>query len=123
VAIFLAPTMFGLAFPGRQLVAVLPIAIPLVALGLRRLPRTGAVLALIGVAASTWIWLHARLAPDGGLVGDGLPDAPFGPLHALLPEFDHMNAYAVGFSAALVAALAAPVAIAEWRRTHRAPAD
>ena len=41
VASFLAPTMFGFSFPPRHLLAALPLAIPLVALGLRHMPRTG----------------------------------------------------------------------------------
>ena len=47
VAAFLAPTMFGFWFPPRHLLAALPLAMPLVAWGLRRLPRTGTVLALL----------------------------------------------------------------------------
>src|SRR6266511_5641755 len=54
VAAFLAPTMFGFWFPARHLVAALPLAVPLVAWGLRHAPRTGAALALVGVAASAW---------------------------------------------------------------------
>ena len=65
--------------------AALPLAIPLVALGLRRLPRVGFVLALIGVAASVWLYVAVR---TGGstLVGDR-PRAPFGPLTDVLPLF------------------------------------
>src|SRR4051794_28768663 len=57
VAVFLAPTMFGFWFPGRYLVAVLPVMVPLVALGLRRLPRTGGILAFVGLAASIWLYV------------------------------------------------------------------
>src|SRR3954466_7127286 len=57
VAVFLAPTMFGFWFPGRLAVPAAVLAVPLVALGLRRLPRVGTVLALIGVAASIWLYL------------------------------------------------------------------
>jgi hypothetical protein len=39
VAAFLAPTMFGFWFPPRHLLAALPMAVPLAALGLRHLPR------------------------------------------------------------------------------------
>ena len=38
VAAFLAPTMFGFWFPPRHLLAALPLAVPLVAWGLRRRP-------------------------------------------------------------------------------------
>ena len=41
VAAFLAPTMFGFWFPPRHLLAALPLAIPLVAWGLRHMPRVG----------------------------------------------------------------------------------
>ena len=86
VAAFLAPTMFGPWFPPRYLVAGLVLAVPLVALGLRHLPRTGTALALLSLAASVWLWLDVRLG-GGGLV-EPRPDAPFGPLTALLPRFD-----------------------------------
>ena len=86
VAAFLAPTMFGFWFPGRHLLAGLLLAIPLVAWGLRHVARTGALLALVGVASSVWLWLDVRLR-EGGLVGP-LPDAPLGPLVDLLPLYD-----------------------------------
>ena len=41
VAAFGAPTMFGFWFPPRHLLAGLPLAVPLVAWGLRHLPRVG----------------------------------------------------------------------------------
>jgi hypothetical protein len=85
VAAFVAPTMFGFWFPGRHLVAVLPLAIPLVGLGLRRVPRTGSALALLGVAASVWLYVAIR-AGDASLIADR-PDAPLGSLTDLLPLF------------------------------------
>jgi hypothetical protein len=85
VAAFLAPTMFGFWFPPRHLMAALPIAVPLVAWGLRHLPRTGTALALLTVAASAWLYADVRWG-DGSLVADR-PDAPFGPLTDLLPLF------------------------------------
>jgi hypothetical protein len=121
VAIFPAPEMFGFWFPGRQLVAVLPIAIPLVALALRRAPRAGAVLALLGVAASVWIWLHARLG--GGSLVDDLPAAPLGPLTDALPDFQAGGAYAFAFGIAVALALAAFVALGELTRTRRTAAE
>ena len=81
VAAFLAPTMFGFWFPGRQLVAALPLAVPLVALGLRRVPRAGLALGAIGLAASVWLYLA-----DSGLADDR-PRAPLGPLTDVLPLF------------------------------------
>jgi hypothetical protein len=72
VAVFLAPRTSGNWFPGRHLVAVLPLAAPLAALGLRRLPRLGTVLGLITVAGSAWLWLAVRLG-DGSLIGNRPP--------------------------------------------------
>ena len=63
VAGFLAPTMFGYWFPPRHLLAGLALRVPLVAWGLRRLPRTGTVLAVLTAAprcGSTWRWRWAR---------------------------------------------------------------
>ena len=85
VAAFLAPTMFGFWFPGRNLVAVLPLAIPLVALGLRRVPRTGVLLALIGVAGS--IWLYVAVRAGGSALVVQRPNAPLGPAADVLPLF------------------------------------
>ena len=104
VAAFLAPTMFGFWFPPRHLLAALPLAMPLVAWGLRRLPRTGTVLALLSVAASVWLYFDVRLG-DGGLVTPR-PDAPFGPLTEAFPLFDDSAwpyALAAGLGAALLA--------------------
>jgi hypothetical protein len=72
VAAFLAPATTGNWFPGRHLVSVLPLAVPLVAVGLRRLPRAGTVLGLVTVAGSAWLWLAIRLG-DSGLIGNRPP--------------------------------------------------
>jgi hypothetical protein len=85
VAAFLAPTMFGFWFPPRHLMAALPLAVPLVAWGLRHLPRIGTALAALTVAASAWLYVDVRWG-DGSLAADR-PDAPFGPLTDLLPLF------------------------------------
>ena len=85
VAAFLAPTLAGSWFPGRHLIAALPLAIPLVAWGLRHAPRTGIVLAALTLAASVWLYADVRWG-GGSLVAD-LPDAPFGPLTDVLPSF------------------------------------
>ena len=87
VAVFVSPTMFGFWFPGRTLMAALPLLVPLVALGLRRLPRTGAVLAALGVVASAWLYIDVRWG-GGNLITDR-PDAPWGPLEAAWPRFEH----------------------------------
>lgn len=111
VAAFLAPTMFGFWFPPRHLLAALVLAIPLIAWGLRRAPRTGTALALLSVAASTWLYVDVRLG-SGGLVGPR-PDAPFGPLTEAFPLFGD-SAWPYALSAALGVALLALVA-REWR--------
>jgi hypothetical protein len=85
VAVFFAPTLAGSWFPARHLIAALPLAIPLVAWGLRHAPRTGTVLALLTLAASVWLYVDVRWG-GGSLVAD-LPDAPFGRLTDVLPNF------------------------------------
>jgi hypothetical protein len=84
VAAFLAPSMNGFWFPARHLVTVLPLAVPLVALGLRHLPRAGLVLALVGIAGSVWLYLAVRLGHAG--LAAGRPEAPLGPLVRVLPH-------------------------------------
>jgi hypothetical protein len=115
VAAFLAPTMFGFWFPGRHVLAALPLGVPLAAWGLRRVPRAGAALALIGVAASVWLYADVR-AGDGGLAA-APPDAPWGPLEAAFPLFDGSalpNAVAVAAGAAALALLL--VDARHWRQ-------
>jgi hypothetical protein len=85
VAAFVAPTMFGFWFPPRHLLAALPLAVPLVAMGLRHLPPVGSGLAALTVAGSAWLYADVR-SGDGSLLA-GRPDAPFGPLTDLLPLF------------------------------------
>lgn len=120
VAAYLAPTMFGFWFPARHLVSVLPVSVPLVALGLRRLPRTGAVLATVGFAASIWVYLAVRLGDSGWVVG--LPDAPLGPLTSALPRFAQGSTYPFVLAAVVGLALAALVASSELRRSRRVAA-
>jgi len=86
VAAFVAPTMFGFWFPPRHLLAGLPLAAPLVAIGLRHMPRIGAALAALTVAGSAWLYADLRWG-DGSFVADR-PDAPFGPLTDVLPRFE-----------------------------------
>ena len=103
VAAFAAPTMFGFWFPPRHLLAGLPLAVPLVAWGLRHAPRVGAVLAALTLAASVWLYVDVRWA-GGSLVTDR-PDAPFGPLTDAFPFFDGSiwpNAFAGAIAAGLL---------------------
>lgn len=119
VAAFLAPTMFGFWFPGRHLLAGLLLAVPLVAWGMRRLPKTGAVLAAIGVAASVWLYADVRWG-GGGLVAVR-PDAPWGPLEDVFPLFDGSTApYVV--AGVLGAALALLCLLAWWNSRQSAGA-
>lgn len=85
VATFLAPNALGLWFPGRHLLAALPLAIPLAAWGLRRLPRLGIALGALGIAASIWIYIAVRFG-DAALAA-GRPDAPWGPLDVVFPRY------------------------------------
>lgn len=120
VAAFLAPSMFGTWFPARHLVAALPLAVPLVGLGLRRFPRVGVLLALIGVAASVWLYVAARWG-DASLVADR-PRAPFGPLTSLLPLFTEGSTWPFVFAAAIGLAVTAAVLAALYPRAWRRPA-
>jgi hypothetical protein len=61
VAVFLAPTLAGGAFPPRHVVAVLPLSVALVAWGLRQLPRAGSALAVLTAALSVWLVLDTEL--------------------------------------------------------------
>jgi hypothetical protein len=103
------------SFPGRALIPVLPLTVPLVALGLREAPRIGLALALLGVAGSVWLWLDAR---SGGGLLTSRPRAPWGPLVSVFPEF-HGGAWPYVLLAAIVAALAAPVVRKEFEVRRR----
>jgi hypothetical protein len=66
VAVLLAPATEGDWFPARHLIPALPLAVPLVAVGMRRLPRAGLALALVTLALSVWLYVDVRWA-DGDL--------------------------------------------------------
>jgi hypothetical protein len=104
-AALMLPVLDGNGFPGRALVPVLPLTVPLVALGLRGSPRIGAALGLLSVAGSVWIWVDAR--SGGGLLASR-PQAPWGPLTSVFPEF-HGGVWPYVLLAAVLAALAAPI--------------
>ena len=116
VAVFLAPGLRGFWFPGRELVAALPVSVALVAWGLRRAPRAGTALGLVSVAASVWLVVAVRTGGDG-LVSPR-PDAPFGPLTSLFPRFGEA-AWPYWLSAAIGAGLVA-LAVLDVRRTRDA---
>lgn len=124
VAAFAAPEPEGDPFPGRHLVAALPLAAVLCAWGLRRVPRAGRVLAGLTLLASAWLAVDLARGAAGSWEVDG-SDAPLGPLLALIPRMPDGSATAV--TAASVAAIALlALAVAEWRRIaarspHRAP--
>ena len=116
-AAFLAPEIFGFWFAGRHLVAVLPVAITLVALGLRRAPRIGAAAAALGVVASAWLVADVRLG--GGTLVDDLPDAPWGPLVRAFPLFERGSAYPFVLAAAIGVALLATLVAGDRRAALR----
>src|SRR5205085_3232415 len=107
VAIFLAPTIFGFWFPGRLAVPAMVLAVPLTALGLRRAPRLGALLAAIGLAASVWLYLDVRIG-HGGLASH-VPNAPWGPLEHVFPLFAPGSTYPFVLAAAIAVAIGALV--------------
>jgi hypothetical protein len=119
VAVFLSPTMFGFWFPGRYLIPALPLCVPLVALGLRRMPRLGAALALVGMVASIWLYVDVRWG-TAGLVSP-LPDAPWGPLERAFPLFSRGSTYPFVL-AALLATAAAALLVRDARGWKRRPA-
>ena len=122
VAAFVAPTMFGFWSPGRYLIAALPLAVALVAWGLRHAPRAGA--ALVAVTAVTSIWWYAELRIGGGAIVGPSSRAPLGPLDAALPLFGTARpgaAVALAGRAALVALVA--YEWRAWRPRRAAPPD
>jgi len=112
VAAFLAPTLFGFWFPGRYLIATLPLAVALVAWGLRHAPRAGSALAALTIATSIWWYAELRIA-GGAIVGPS-SRAPLGPLDGALPLFGAGSAGAAIAIAVVVAGLVALI-VYEWR--------
>jgi hypothetical protein len=110
VAAFAAPALRGPWFPGRHLVCALPCAAALVGWGLRHAPRAGAVLGVLTLLASAWLFIQVRGGDDGW--SPPASRAPLGPLADALPRWD--SAWAAVVAAAVAAALAAVVA-REWR--------
>jgi hypothetical protein len=104
-------------YPGGEFVPVLPLMVPLVALGLRQSPRIGVVLAVVGLAGSVWLWVDTR--SGGGLMTDR-PDAPWGPLVQVFPHFDG-GVWPYALLAAVTVALAVPVMREELEVRRRLP--
>jgi hypothetical protein len=109
------PSLEANSFPGRALIPVLPLTVPLVGLGLREAPRIGLALALLGIAGSVWLWLDGR---SGGGLLTSRPRAPWGPLVSIFPEF-HGGVWPYVLLAAIAAALAAPVVRKEFELRRR----
>jgi hypothetical protein len=93
VATFVAPTMFGFWFPGRYLMPALPLAVALVAWGLRHAPRAGGALAALTLVTSVWWYAVLRIGGHG-IVGP-TSRAPLGPLDAALALFGTGSAGAI----------------------------
>ena len=110
--------MFGFWFPGRYLIAALPLAVALVAWGLRHAPRTGA--ALIASTAVTSVWWYLELRIGGGAIVGPTSRAPLGPLDGALPLFGAGSAGATVAMALAATALVALVA-SEWRSWRSQP--
>jgi hypothetical protein len=104
-------------FPGRELIPVLPLTVPLIAIGLRQSPRIGALLGAIGVAGSVWLWIDTR---SGGALLTNRPDAPWGPLTEVFPHF-HGGAWPYVLLAAVLLALLVPVVREELEVRRRLP--
>ena len=78
-AVFFVPSLSGLS-PGEPLIVALPTAAALSSWGMRRYPKLGVALAVIGVALTLWLLIGARLAADSGLapLSGPLPWSIFG---------------------------------------------
>ena len=113
VAAFVAPTMFGFFFPGRYLVAALPLAVALVAWGMRQAPRAGAALVARDARDERLVVRRAALRRRRDRRA-GPSRAPLGPLDGALPLFGTDSAGRGDRAGAVAAALVALVAY-EWR--------
>lgn len=65
-AMVLAPSLAGRG-PGEALVPVLPVLAALAAPSLRRLPRVGGALALVGVVLTVWLLVAVRVGDGAGV--------------------------------------------------------
>jgi hypothetical protein len=103
---FVSITMMGWWFPGRMLVAALPALAVLIAVGIPRLPKTSAALALYSLAITAGlIASRPRIAVEPWIMGVPLPP------HWLFPDFREFGVPEIAASAAWVLALVG----ARWR--------
>jgi hypothetical protein len=117
-ATFLALTMQGWWFPGRQVVVVLPLIVVAIAFGVDRHRGLLPALAVTGLGG---VWTYAWLVVDG-LTGRitwvvdffGVRDPWYGAWSALLPAYLRPQPGTWAVHAAWIVALAA-VAVAAWR--------
>ncbi|MGB3829969.1 MAG: hypothetical protein WA962_14470 [Ornithinimicrobium sp.] len=100
-AVFVALTMHGFWWPGRQLVVVLPLAAMLIAIALARadLPARRVVLAAAGVMATIGVLVQGWVltaGQRGSLTWVGAPNvtppAPLGLLRSVLPDYRELGA-------------------------------
>ena len=115
VAVFLTATMFGFWFPGRNLLAALPLAVGLVAWGLRHAPKVGGALMALTLITSGWLVVELY-ATGRGWVGPQ-SRAPLGPLEILVPDFASTT---VGATIAIAAAVTGAILVvvreaSRWR--------
>ena len=111
---FASITMMGWWFPGRLLASVVPAFVVLVAAGIARLPRLGAVLGLLSVAIGAQVAIAAhrgsiRLAVDPFELPPPLPPS------WLFPDFRAFGVREVALSCLWGAAVVAGVL---WTRRH-----
>jgi hypothetical protein len=115
-AAFVSPHAFGFWFPGRHLVAALPVLGALSAWGLRHAPRVGTVLAAITVGAGAWLYAALRLGH--GTWTAPPQEIPFGPLRELLPDWRTGDVWPTVAGIAVIVVILAVVAL-EWRRARQ----
>jgi len=78
-AVFFLPSLSGLS-PGGPLIVALPTAAALSSWGMRRYPKLGIALAVVGAALTLWLLIAARFAASSGLapLSGPLPWSIFG---------------------------------------------
>ena len=76
---FFLPSLSGLS-PGEPLIVALPTAAALSSWGMRRYPKIGIALAVVGVVLTLWLLIAARVAAAAGLapLSGPLPWSIFG---------------------------------------------